>query len=405
MRILITISLWILALSATAQSLDGFLQEAATNNHSLKAKYLAYEAALQRVPQVGGLPDPELSFGFFASPVETRVGPQRARISATQMFPWFGTLGAQKDAATEMAKAKYEFFINERNELFYDVQETYYKLQLIDESTRITNENIAILKSYERLAITRFENDEGSMIDVLRVQLELGELETRLLNLDEKRKPLVTQFNSLVNREKDAEVQIPQALDERQLAMDISAIEDSLNGNPLLKSLEHQKESKSNSVVAAKRNGAPKMGIGLSYTVVDERTDMAVPDNGKDVWMPMLSIKLPIYRKRYKGQVKEQQLLADMYNHERESIADKLDAKLQKALSDMVEADNRLALYRNQTTIAEQALQILYDAYSSGGKDFEEILRLQRLFLKYELETAKALKDKNTAISRIETLY
>lgn len=405
MRIPVLITLVLSAQTVFSQTLDDHLKEAATNNHSLKAKYLAYEAALQKVPQVGSLPDPELSFGFFASPVETRVGPQRARIQATQMFPWFGTLGAQKDAASEMAKAKYELFVNARNELFYDVQAVYYQLYEVDASIRITEENIAILKSYERLSLTRFENDEGGMIDVLRVQLEMGELETKLLNLTEKRLPLVANFNTLLNRDKETEIIVPEDMAERELLFDLSAIEDSLLTNPMLKSLQHSKEARSNSLVAAKKNSAPKMGVGLSYTVVDERTDMTVPDNGKDIWMPMLSIKLPIYRKRYKGQVKEQQLLADMYNHERESIADKLDTQLQKALSEMVDAENRLSLYRKQTNIAEQALQILLNAYSTGGKDFEEILRLQHLFLKYELETTKALSHKNMAVARIETLY
>merc|ERR1711974_383443 len=47
---------------------------------------------MQKVAQVNNLPDPTFSFGYFISPVETRVGPQRAKVGLTQMFPWFGTL-------------------------------------------------------------------------------------------------------------------------------------------------------------------------------------------------------------------------------------------------------------------------------------------------------------------------
>lgn len=405
MRILsLTISLFVIQFGY-GQSLEEHLKEAALNNPSLKAKYFSYEAALQKVPQVGTLPDPEVSFGFFASPVETRVGPQRAKITVTQMFPWFGTLGAQKDAATEMAKAKYELFVDARNEIYFQVQQSYYSLYQIDAAALITEENIRIMKTYERLAITRFENNKGGMIDVLRVQLETGELETKLINLKEKRKPILAQFNALLNRDKDTEVVVPKNLVERQLATAGEALEDSVMTNPKLKSLAHKEEASINSSIAAKRNGAPKMGVGLSYTAVDKRTDMVVTDNGKDVWMPMLSIKLPIYRKRYKGQIREQELLTKMYEEEQRNTSNQLNSKLQKGLSDMEDASNRLALYKRQAAIAEQALQILLNAYSTGGKDFEEILRLQRLFLKYELETAKALGDKNAAIALIETLY
>lgn len=388
------------------QSLQDLLMEATNNSASLKAKYLAYEAALQKVPQVGTLQDPELNFGVFARPVETRVGPQRARIQASQMFPWFGTLGAKKDAATEMAKVKYEQFVDARNELHYDVQRAYHQLYAVDASISITQENIAILKTYEQVALTQFENNEAGMIDVLRVQLEMGELETILLNLNEKRKPIVSEFNALLNRQSEGDFPVISNLKERELALDEQAALDSiLVNNPKLAGLKHQREVSVKLSEAAKKEGIPSFGLGLSYTVVDKRSDMNVVDNGKDIWMPMLSVKLPIYRKRYKGQIKEQALLKQMAEEQFQNKSNQLNSQLKKAWASLTDAENRLTLYKDQTLIADQILQILVDAYSTGGKDFEEILRVQRLLLKYELESAKALTDKNTSIARIETLY
>jgi hypothetical protein len=95
-----------------AQTLDDYFKIAAESNPGLQAKYSAFEAAMQRVEQVNTLPDPNFSFGYFISPVETRVGPQRARFSLTQMFPWFGTLKKQGNAAALMAEAKYQSFLD-----------------------------------------------------------------------------------------------------------------------------------------------------------------------------------------------------------------------------------------------------------------------------------------------------
>ena len=53
-------------------------------------RYFEYQAALQKVPQVGGLPDPELNLGVFLSPMELVEGKQVADIRLMQMFPWFG---------------------------------------------------------------------------------------------------------------------------------------------------------------------------------------------------------------------------------------------------------------------------------------------------------------------------
>ena len=146
----------------TQDLLDGYLLEAANNNPGLKSKFSEYLAALEKVPQVGALPDPQVSFGYFIQPVETRVGPQRARISVSQMFPWFGTLGAKKDVATEMAKSKYETFEEAKSRLFYDVKSDWYNLYFSQKAMDITLENIDILNTFRKLALIKVESGNGN---------------------------------------------------------------------------------------------------------------------------------------------------------------------------------------------------------------------------------------------------
>ncbi|HSL89450.1 MAG TPA: hypothetical protein VK870_09120, partial [Ignavibacteriaceae bacterium] len=48
--------------SVSAQTLDDYLKIAAENNPGLKSKFYSYQASLKKVPQVGSLTDPQLSF-------------------------------------------------------------------------------------------------------------------------------------------------------------------------------------------------------------------------------------------------------------------------------------------------------------------------------------------------------
>ena len=50
------------------QILQGYLLEAAENNPGLNAKFKDYMAAMEKVPQAGGLPDPQFAFGYFIQP-------------------------------------------------------------------------------------------------------------------------------------------------------------------------------------------------------------------------------------------------------------------------------------------------------------------------------------------------
>jgi len=81
-------------------------------------RFNEYQAALQKIPQVNSLPDPQLEMGVFLSPMELMAGNQVADIKLMQMFPWFGTLKNAKDEMSLMAKAKYEAFVDAKLQVF-----------------------------------------------------------------------------------------------------------------------------------------------------------------------------------------------------------------------------------------------------------------------------------------------
>lgn len=74
------------------------------------------------------------------------MGNQQADIQLMQMFPWFGMLSAQKEEANYMALAQYQLFLEEKNQLFFQVKSTWYELHRLNEEIRISKENLEYLK-------------------------------------------------------------------------------------------------------------------------------------------------------------------------------------------------------------------------------------------------------------------
>jgi hypothetical protein len=138
-------------------SLLYYLELAAKNNPVILERFSEYQAALQKVPQVGSLPDPELTMGVFLSPMELVSGNQIADIRLMQMFPWFGVLKNAKDEMSMMAKAKFESFRDAKYQVFYDVQRTWYELYNVKQDILISEKNIDILHTLERLALVKFK--------------------------------------------------------------------------------------------------------------------------------------------------------------------------------------------------------------------------------------------------------
>ncbi|MGB5364048.1 MAG: TolC family protein, partial [Aureibaculum sp.] len=181
------------------QSLSDYLTIAAQNNPEVKATYAMFEAAMQKSPQVSSLPDPSLTMSAFGQMIETRVGSQEARFSIMQMFPWFGTLSAKENAANLMAEAAFQEYLDTRNEIFFDVKSMYAELYELDKMIGLEEQNLSILNTYKELAITKFKNGKGAMVDVIRIDIKRNESITNIQLLKDKYFPLQVTFNNILN--------------------------------------------------------------------------------------------------------------------------------------------------------------------------------------------------------------
>ena len=388
--------------SAASQSLEDYFQLGAENNPGLQAKYKAFEAAMEKISQFGSLQDPNLSFGYFVSPVETRVGPQQARFSLTQMFPWFGTLRAQEDVASLMAEAKYQEFLDAKNQLYNQLAAVYYPLLETHELIAIEEENLRILETYYSLATSKLENGQGSLADALRVDIMIQASKTNVEVLKMKIKGSNSWFNSLLAKSHDSPVEISEKLEIS--AADRMISPDSIHTNPLLESVDLKIQASEASVLVAQKQGMPKLGAGVDYVLVGERTDVVMADNGKNVLMPMITMSLPIFRAKYKGAQKEAELMQESYKLEKEELSNKLYGSYYRYSSDMQIQEDLISLYDKQVVTSEQTLELLYNGYSNSGRDFEEVLRVQQQLLEFQKMKLKAMVTYKTSLAQINYL-
>ena len=385
-----------------AKSLEDYFRMAAENNPELQAKYKQYEAALQKIPQVSSLSDPVFSLGYFLSPVETRVGPQRAKFSLTQMFPWFGTLKAQGDAAALLAEARFQEFLEARNKLWYRVAAAYYPLYELRQVIRIEQENIEILSSFKTIASAKFRHDNTPMVDVLRVDIMRNDALTSLEILQQKEKPLRVTFNNLLNRDDHAPVEITDSISTGFIPENFKR-DSLLNANPALDALDQKIRAQKAAEVAASRQGMPKLGAGLDYVIVGEGP-LAATDNGKDVLMPMVSVSIPLFRKKVNAAVKEAKLRQEQYALEKKATENNLKSEYEMAIFELRNQQQLIDLYRKQINTTQQSLNLLLTSYENSGNAFEEVLRMQQQLLKYKKLIASSEAAYLTSLAKLNYL-
>ena len=391
------------AILSAQQELESYLQTAAESNPGLKAKFNDYMASLELAPQVKSLPDPTIAFGYFISPVETRVGPQQFKISASQMFPWFGTLGAKENVAIQSAKAKYEAFLEAKSKLFNEVRSTYYNVYLNRRAIEITRENLILLNAFQKLANIKIEAGKVSALDEYRILMEMGDLENQLALLLDKQRMLELMFNNLLNIESGQEVLTPEILWTTDLSLSKEQVMDSIRThNHQLLVLSMQQEALSYRKELAKKLGKPGLSVGLDYTFIGSGENNLA---GTDAFMfPMIGISIPLYRNKYRAMVNEVMYLQEAREFEKAEKENFLETILENAWNDYLDAERRLLLYQVQLELAGQSLNLLETEYVTGNKEFEEILRMERKVLTYGLELEKARSGKQASISFINYL-
>ena len=387
-----------------AQSLEHYLKEASENNPNLKSSYSEFEASLKRVSQVNALPDPSISFGVFVSPIETRIGSQRARVSLTQMFPWFGTLKAREDVATLQAEAKYQEFLNVKNELFFNVKKAYFPLYEIEQHIKWMEENLQILETYKQLSIIAIASGKGAMTDVLRVEIMMDELKTEIQLLRDKTIPYMVGFNRLLNRPDSSLVVVVDTLHIH--SVDVEYRRDSLLiKNPMLESVELQIQANTAMIEVARKKGLPQFGVGLDYAFISKRTDamgISDPNNGRNAIMPMVSMSLPIFRGKYKASVEEAELMRSSMEFKKQNLENNLFSNYESAWFELEKAVQLVTLYNSQMVKTEQMVDLLYVAYANSGKDFEEVLRTQQQLLKYQIALATTNTNFYIAMAQLD---
>jgi outer membrane protein TolC len=386
-----------------SQTLDDYLQTAAENNPKLKSSYAQFEAAMQRAPQVSSLPDPTLTLSAFGRMIETRVGAQEARFSLTQMFPWFGTLQAKEDASVLMAEAKFQNYLDLRNQLFFEIKSVYAELYAIEETIQLKKDNLNILDSYHELSLSRFKSGNAPMVNVIKVDIKRDAAITEIELLEKIRKPLETRFNLMLNREPEIAIQIQDTLIFKNDEILVDP-KNRFKNHPSVTGLEKQKESYEMQQIVAQKEGLPMLGLGIDYSIISKRTDAFPEMNGQDAIMPMLTVTLPIFRKKYRAAKKEAEFMASSLEQEQEAQKNELQSAYEMTLYDLKKAEQLIALYQKQLVSSGQASKLLISGFSNSIIDFEEVLQMNQDILMLQTQEVEAIKDGFTAKAKLDYL-
>ncbi|ALJ03901.1 transporter [Pseudalgibacter alginicilyticus] len=377
-------------LSAQSQELETLIDVALNNNPEIQKFELQYKRVSEKVNEVNTIPNTEFGVGYFVSEPETRTGAQRFKVSAKQMLPWFGTITSRENYVSSLADAKYEDIVIAKRKLMASVSQSYYDLYANKAKQMVLTENIKLLETYETLALTSVEVGKASAVDVLRLQMRQNEMQQLKDVLSQQFLAEQTNLNNLLNRENDVAVTVVDSL--MMPSEDFEIITENLALHPELLKYDKLYQSIEQSELLNQKESSPMIGFGLDYINVSERPDMNFSDNGKDIVMPMVSVSIPIFNKKYKSQTKQNELEQQEITAQKQERLNTLETLLSKAINERISARISYATQTKNLKQAKDAEEILIKSYETGTIDFNDVLDIQELQLKFQMNQIESIK-------------
>jgi outer membrane protein TolC len=225
--------------------------------------------------------------------------------------------------------------------------------------------------------------------------------------LKNQRSTIIAQFNTYLNRPVASPVFTYENIAVDSFELSLIAVSDSiLANNPMLGMLDYEKQSIEARIKMVKRIGYPMVGLGLNYSLISKSsTAMGTPEmNGKDMLMPMLTVTIPIYRKKYDAMQTEAELLKTAASQNYQATSNSLQIEYYQAIQSYQDAQRRIKLYNNQYQLASKSLDLILKSFSVSASALIDVLRIRQQTLDYELKQVEAVADLNTSIAWLKRL-
>jgi outer membrane protein TolC len=389
--------------SVADHELYPLLIEVLDRNPEIAALESRVAAADFRSVSVRKLPDPRVELTAFVLPPETRVGPQRAAARITQQLPG----GGKRALAAKTEEFGVDALVSEletlRLRLVTETRTLAVELVYLDQAMRLLEDELITLERFEELARTRYASGVGLQMEAIKIHAEISRLETRRSELAARRAAVSADLNRLRDR---PGLPLPPlgtlATEPPQLSWPVLR-ETALAARPELAAADAAIRRSSAAVDLAAKRGSPDFSIGLSYAWIDRRTDIDVPDNGRDVLGLNGGLTIPIWSSAVAAEVEGATRTRIAAEATRRTTVGTIERQLEDLRGRIPELVRRLDLLENVLQIqTEQALASAEAAYVAGRVDALALLDAERTLVDVRLAAARGRADLAVALIALE---
>jgi len=397
MRTLIVLCLlWGLAEISIGQPLDTLIQEAYHAHPLLKSLHFEQEALKENERLQGSWDAPVLNMGVGVFPVETRVGPQILKFGAQQRIPYRGSQQAKKQVVQARQYGLESKTDLMKIELAYQVRLAFYELYVLQQKDLLLDSMIEVVQAQKEDRLRRLRSGSGSTSQVLL-------MERTSRNYRERKKQL--KFDKAESRARLAYWTGIDSISDPELSRSfITAIHNEnlqlpelALHHPQIEELEAQVKLAAAEINAIKWDNYPQLTVGMDYIWNSSRSNVDIPDNGRDALIPMVGIQLPFLSSRNTRKKEEWKRKQTAARYRRENEKQALRSELISAFERLSKNRSKYEYLNQQIATTQRMVELKEHEIGSNAAEFYDYWMLLEDILDYQWKKWEATQNAQEA--------
>ncbi len=376
-------------------------------NPKIQAARQEWRAVVEQYRVTTAYPDPQLSFTYFPSPIETRLGPQDWNATLSQLIPFPGRLtraGELVEADARIARLNLDRAVRD---VIVKVRESVHELAYIRDARRVAAQNQELLDHLRKVGETAYGRDRATLLDVVKAQSQSGQLQYDVLLLEELEQTERAQLNALLDRPPDATIGPLPDLPVRPLAYTLDEIYELARKNQEeIRIADTRIRRAETDVELARFRNYPDFKVGVFYAGIGE-PDVSNPpsDAGDDALGIQAGVTIPLWFGKNRGRIARAAAQAEAARARRRAVVNDTYAGIRALYFRLNNARRLIQLYGEQLVPeAARSLEIAETWYREGQGSFSDFVETESVWYNFQLALARARADHGKFLARLERL-
>lgn len=370
-------------------------------NPRLDIAQASWQASLARVEQQSALDDLQFQYSFTPLTGDSqKLNGQRLdfgqKFEISQMLPFPGKLQLREKAAKYQAISQkqsiktLQFLLASQAKIRF--AEGYYIYQAI----AINQINQTLLQEFKEIALTRYSTGKVSKQDILHAEVEFTLLKHQAIVLQSKRKMILAQLNTLLNRPVDSPLSLPKQLNEVNKLPQLKHLQIiALQSRPEIKAIKANINAYKIQNELAGLEYYPDLKLSVGYNSLWENKDKRLNIG--------IGINIPLDQSKHRAAEEEAKANSQQAHWKKVDLEARIHEQVAVAYAQVEESLHVLHLYRQKlSSLVDANLAAAKANYQSGKGDFLTLISSEKNRMQTLLQTEQALANLHRSFAKLE---